>query len=82
MDPVIGKAGAEDPSASRHRSHRYPGRHKALLVRYDDAEFGVIARAAALAGLTPTGFVASVALAVAQATGRDGSSPGLEKPPR
>jgi uncharacterized protein (DUF1778 family) len=54
---------------SRHRTHRHPGRHKALLVRYDDDEFDLIAQAAAAAGLTPTGFVASVALAVAGATG-------------
>lgn len=58
----------ERGTASHHRSHRRPGRHRAVLVRYDDDEYGVIARAAARAGLTPTGFVASVALAVAQAT--------------
>lgn len=63
MEPTDGQ------DHSRHRSHRHPGRHRAVLVRYDDDEYGVIARAAARAGLTPTGFVASVALAVAQATG-------------
>lgn len=67
-------------AVSHHRSHRHPGRHRAVLVRYDDDEYGVIARAAVRSGLTPTGFVASVALAVAQATGPGPASPAGGRP--
>jgi hypothetical protein len=69
-----------EATASRHRSHRRPGRHRAILARYDDDEFCEIASAAARAGLTPTGFVASVALAVARVTSAR-SAAGAAPPP-
>lgn len=46
-----------------HRRHRRPGRSRAVNVLYDDAEFAQVRAAAAVAGLTPTGFVAVAALA-------------------
>ena len=57
----------------RHRTHRKPSQGRAndpggrtVSVRYDAGEIADVAAAAQRAGLTPTGFVASVALAVAR----------------
>ena len=51
----------------RNRSHHFPGRKNALKVLYDDAEVASVRSAADLAGLTPTGFVASAGLTLAGA---------------
>ncbi len=51
----------------RNRSHHFPGRKNALKVLYDDAEVATVRSAAGLAGLTPTGFVASAGLTLAGA---------------
>jgi hypothetical protein len=50
----------------RHRRHQQPGRRHRYLVTYDDAESAAVAAAAQEAGLTPTGYIAAVALAVAR----------------
>ena len=60
----------------RDRAHRFPGRRHALKVLYDDDEIAAVRAAAQLAGLTPTGFVATAGLTVAgsgvaQATSAD-----------
>ncbi len=49
-----------------HRRHRRPGRGRAVQVLYDDAELAAVAAAAARSGLTPSGYVASAALAAAE----------------
>lgn len=51
----------------RNRSHHFPGRKNALKVLYDDDEVASVRSAACLAGLTPTGFVASAGLTLAGA---------------
>ena len=43
----------------------FPGRRNALKVLYDDVEVASVRAAAQVAGLTPTGFVASAGLTVA-----------------
>jgi hypothetical protein len=58
---VLGERGA----FVRDRTHRFPGRRHALKVLYDDVEVASVRAAAQLAGLTPTGFVASAGLTVA-----------------
>lgn len=49
----------------RHREHRFPGRKRPVQVRFDEVEFAAVELAAGRAGLTPTGFVAAVAIAAA-----------------
>jgi hypothetical protein len=51
----------------RDRQHRFPGRKNALKVLYDDAEVAAVRSAADVAGLTPTGFVATAGLTLAGA---------------
>jgi hypothetical protein len=55
---------------ARHRRHRFPARTASVRARYDEAEMAVVAAAAARAGLTPSGYVAATALAVASTAGR------------
>ena len=50
---------------ARHRRHRFPARTASVRARYDGGEMAVVAAAAARAGLTPSGYVAATALAVA-----------------
>ncbi len=50
---------------ARHRRHRFPARTESVRARYDREELAVIAAAAARAGMTPSGYVAATALAVA-----------------
>jgi uncharacterized membrane protein len=50
----------------RHRRHQQPARSRRFQVSYDDVEAATVAEAAASAGLTPTGFIAAAALAVAR----------------
>ena len=50
---------------ARHRRHRFPARTASVRARYDEGEMAVVAAAAARAGLTPSGYVAATALAVA-----------------
>ncbi len=49
---------------ARHRRHRFPARTESVRARYDRDELAVVA-AAARAGMTPSGYVAATALAVA-----------------
>jgi hypothetical protein len=50
---------------ARHRRHRFPARTESVRARYDRDELAVVAAAAARAGMTPSGYVAATALAVA-----------------
>src|SRR5256885_9956663 len=50
---------------ARHREHRQPGRPHAVLVRLSEEERRLIVAAARDARLTPTGFTAMAAVAVA-----------------
>ena len=50
---------------ARHRRHRFPARTESVRARYDRDELAVVAAAAARAGMTASGYVASTALAVA-----------------
>ena len=50
----------------RDREHLRPRRHRALSLRYTEDEYRLVQTAAQEAGLTPTGYVAAVAVAVAQ----------------
>ena len=51
----------------RDRAHRFPGRRNALKVLSDDVEVASVQVAAQLAGLTPTGYVASAGLTLSGA---------------
>jgi hypothetical protein len=67
-----GEAAAEQPSAGErsavHRAHQRPARGRRVALRLDEGEYGEVCRAAAAAGLTPTGFAAEAALAAARGT--------------
>ena len=77
MDETAGRTGelgsvmsAEDGAdvligVARHRRHRFPARTASVRARYDEGERAVVAAAAARAGMTPSGYVAATALAVA-----------------
>jgi hypothetical protein len=52
-------------AVARHRRHRFPARTESLRARYDRDELAVVVAAAARAGMTPSGYVAATALAVA-----------------
>ena len=52
-------------AVARHRRHRFPARIESVRARYDRDELAVVAAAAARAGMTPSGYVAATALAVA-----------------
>ena len=54
------------PAPGRHRRHRTPARQRALKVLYGDDEWSVVVQAAELAGLRPSSYVASTALAAAE----------------
>ena len=61
-----GQEGAELlVGVARHRRHRFPARTASVRARYDEGEMAVVAAAAARAGMTPSGYVAATALAVA-----------------
>lgn len=72
--PSGGSAPAQDAAAQshrpvllgRHRRHRFPARAHVVKVLYDDDERATVTRAAELAGLRPSGFVAAAALRMAQ----------------
>ncbi len=64
---------AESPGGTavvvcRHREHRFPGRKRPVQVRFAEEEYAAVVLAAGRAGLTPTGYVAAVALAAATGT--------------
>ncbi|MDP9420894.1 MAG: hypothetical protein M3P53_12245 [Actinomycetota bacterium] len=50
----------------RHRRHRQPGRKERVKLHLSDEEYAVLAKAAEASGLTPSGFAAEAALAVAK----------------
>lgn len=51
------------PPPPRHRRHRQPGRTERVKLRLSDEEYAVLARASEL---TPSGFAAEAALALAR----------------
>lgn len=53
------------PRRGSDRQHRRGGRHHAMLVRLDDTEFQHVSAAAQRCGLTPSGYTAEAALALA-----------------
>ncbi len=65
--PVASVEGVEELAVgvARHRRHRFPARTESVRARYDRDELAVVAAAAARAGMTPSGYVAATALAVA-----------------
>ena len=68
QDLVLAPVEAEDGlvvAVARHRRHRFPARTESVRARYDRDELAVVAAAAARAGMTPSGYVAATALAVA-----------------
>jgi hypothetical protein len=77
MDTTAGRTGelgsvaAEEQGAdvligvAMRRRHRFPARTASVRARYDAAEMAVVAAAAARAGMTPSGYVAATASAVA-----------------
>lgn len=56
----------EPAAAGRHRYHRFPARQHALKVLYGDDEHATILRAAQVAGLRPSSYVAAAALTMAE----------------
>ena len=65
---------AEGPVGStRKRKHRSQARTKGVNVRFDDAEFALIAKAADRAGVSPTAYVGIAAVAAAAGTEVPGS---------
>ena len=74
QQPTDDEAGVSTPDTGRRKRRRAPGRDRDHLsprrgrqikLRYTDAEYAAIARAARHAGLTPTGYAADAALAAA-----------------
>lgn len=65
---AVSVPGAEpEPAApGRHRFHRFPARQHALKVPYGDDEQATILRAAQIAGLRPSSYVAAAALTMAE----------------
>jgi len=60
---------ADDGGAAlvvRHRAHRFPGRRFEVKALFDDSEATAVRAAAALAGLTPSGYVATAAVSAAR----------------
>lgn len=60
---------ADDGGAAlvvRHRAHRFPGRRFEVKALFDDSEATAVGAAAALAGLTPSGYVAAAAVTAAR----------------
>jgi len=60
---------ADDGGAAlvvRHRAHRFPGRRFEVKALFDDSEASAVRAAAALAGLTPSGYVAASAVTAAR----------------
>lgn len=64
-----GEAQEEPVRRRRHRSHFHPGRGRTILLRLSEDEYGEIAEAAEQAKMTPTGYAAEAALAVAKGEG-------------
>lgn len=61
---------------ARRRTRHLTGRQRAVKVLYDDAEYALVRAAAALMGLTPTGFLAGAGVAAASpATGTGPTGP-------
>jgi hypothetical protein len=56
----------EHAAPGRHRHHRFPARQHALKVLYGDDEQATILRAAQIAGLRPSSYVAAAALTMAE----------------
>jgi len=52
--------------SSRKRTHREPGRRRAVNVRFDDGEYAAIVAAATRVDLSPTAYVGTAALATAR----------------
>ncbi len=65
-DQAAGTGGAEAIGPTRHRRHQQPSRPRRVLLRLSDSEHAALSAAAAEHGLTPTGFAAEAALAMAR----------------
>jgi hypothetical protein len=68
-----GRAAGPRPHAGRDRHHLFPGRDRRVSPSFTAAEHAEVSAAARRAGLTPTGFCAVAALAVAR--GETGTAP-------
>jgi len=68
-----GRATGPRPRAGRDRHHLFPGRDRRISPSFTADEHAEVSAAAARAGLTPTGFCAVAALAVAR--GEAGAAP-------
>ena len=68
-----GWAAGPRPRAGRDRHHLFPGRDRRISPSFTAAEHAEVSAAARRAGLTPTGFCAVAALAVAR--GETGTAP-------
>lgn len=64
--PGLSRVSSAGRATGRHRQHVFPGRGHAMKVLYADGERAMVAHAAELTGLRPSGFVAAAALLVAR----------------
>lgn len=64
--PADDESGSLGTRGVRRRRRQATARPHSMLARFSDEEFEVLAVAAATTGLTPTGYVASTAVAVAR----------------
>lgn len=65
--PASAPKGDGAPAApGRHRQHRFPAHPHALKVLYSEDERDTILRAAQIAGLRPSSYLAAAALAMAE----------------
>lgn len=85
-EPSTYPAAAPKPGraqSGRHREHLFPGRPHRVAPSFTAAEYAAIAAAAVRAGLTPTGFCARAALALAETppSGDMTSEPGGRRLP-
>jgi hypothetical protein len=62
--PGVGRAG-------RDRRHRFPARTRRITAAFTDDEYALLVVAARRVGLTPTGFCAEAAIAIATAPAAD-----------
>lgn len=65
--PVVGGSGLVATAGARRRQRQVERRPHRLTPRFSEQELAAVSEAAALAGLTPTGYVAKVAVDVATA---------------
>ena len=64
---------AQRVRSARKRTHREPGRRRAVNVRFDEAEYAAIVAAASRVDLSPTAYVGMAALSAARGTEAPGA---------